>query len=86
MGIPLVRATALYPIFVAMDEINLSSDKLLDEARIPRIDCCNPGDWISTERTLHLETLMRREGGIPSAAFYVAEAASIADMGVKCPI
>ena len=81
MGIPLVRATALHPMIVAMEEINVSSAKLLDEARIPRLDCCNPGDWISTERMVYLETLMRRESGIPSAAYYVANAASIADMG-----
>ena len=81
MGIPLVRGSVLYPIVKAMDEINVSSTKLLDQARLPQIDCCNPGDWISSERTLHVEMLMRRHGGIPSAAYYVAEAATIADMG-----
>ena len=63
MGIPLVRATTLYPMMLAMDEINVPTSKLLDEARIPQIDYCNPSDWISTERVLHLDSLVRRKGG-----------------------
>jgi len=81
MGIPLVRATALYPMMTAMNEINVPSAKLLDEARIPQIDCCNPNDWICTERILHLDNLVCRKGGVPSLAFLAANAASIADMG-----
>ena len=81
MGVPLVRATALYPMMVAMNKINVSSSNLLDEARLPQIDCCNPNDWISTERVLYLDNLASRKGGVSSLAFFAAEAASIADMG-----
>ena len=81
MGISLVRATTLYPMMLAMDKINVSSSKLLDEARIPQIDYCNPGDWISTERVLYLDSLVSRKGRVSSLAFFAAEAASIADMG-----
>ena len=81
MGIPMVRATTLYPMMVAMEQINVSSPKLLDEASIPQIDCCNPNDWISTERILYLDSLVCRKEKISSLAFFAAEAASIADMG-----
>ena len=81
MGTPLVRATTLYPVMVAMEKINVSSSKLLDEARVPQIHCCNPNDWISTERVLNLDNLVRRKVGASSLAFIAAEAASIADMG-----
>ena len=81
MRISVVRATTMGPILTAMAQINVPTEKLLDEARLPQIDCCNPNDWVSSECLLNLGDLARRKAEIPSFAFLAAQAGTIADMG-----
>lgn len=81
MNISLVRATALSPMFAAMEQFNINSSMLLNDAHLPQVDCCDPNDWIPSERLLHLDEMVRQKAGIPSFAVFAAEAASIGEMG-----
>jgi AraC-like DNA-binding protein len=79
--IPLIRASAIFPIMAYLDRVGAPTDQLLQQAHLPMVDASQPDSLVSLYNAFRLLEIAARQENIPHLGILVGQQAEIGEMG-----